>query len=245
MKTTIILTACITPNAGAALLADVDKRREQYIDTLNWYLKNTPYDIVWADNSNETVEDKIELQYLKRVEFLTYQESSEGIQNKGFKEWNILKYVYENSTTVPKSDLLVKITGRLKCLNLVHLASLIQNNANDRKPLLYCTLNTKQTYVDTRIFFFDNSCFPYLLQIQHLMDDCYGTEEAFVSLVKKVHRIGGKVEIIPKPTQFLGVSGQFGNDYKDDLKPLKYSIILIKHYYKKIVLWNAKRKKRI
>ena len=94
MKTIIILTSCITPNANAALLANTEERRRQYIDALNWYLENTPFDIVWADNSNETIEDKIELQYLKRIEFLSYQESSEGIQNKGFKEWNILKFIY-------------------------------------------------------------------------------------------------------------------------------------------------------
>jgi len=138
--------------------------------------------------------------------------------------------------------LLVKITGRLKCLNIVSLVNAIQYNTI---PLLYCTLNTRQTYVDTRIFFFDNSCFPYLLQIQSLMDDSYGTEEAFVSLVKKVHHIGGKVEIIPEVPQFLGVSGQFGLNYADDLKPLKYFLNSMKHSYKKVVLWNAKRRKRI
>ena len=134
----------------------------------------------------------------------------------------------------------------MKCLNVVHLSSLIQkNNTDNGNPLLYCTLNTKQTYVDTRIFFFNKSCFPYLLQIQPLMDDSYGTEEAFVALVKKVHRIGGKMGIIPQPTQFLGVSGQFGNNYENDLKPLKYFLISVKHHYKKIVLWNAKRRKRV
>jgi len=154
--------------------------------------------------------------------------------------------VYENSKKVSISDLLIKITGRLKCLNVVHLSSLIQkNNTDNGNPLLYCTLNTKQTYVDTRIFFFNKSCFPYLLQIQPLMDDSYGTEEAFVALVKKVHRIGGKMGIIPQPTQFLGVSGQFGNNYENDLKPLKYFLISVKHHYKKIVLWNAKRRKRV
>lgn len=52
MEYILLLTACINPDGMPfTCLADVGVRKKQYIEALNFYLKNTTRKIVFVENS--------------------------------------------------------------------------------------------------------------------------------------------------------------------------------------------------
>lgn len=57
---TILLTGCIHPNTKDALVInDADVRKKQYMDAIHWYLVNTPYNIVFCENSGTDISGEI------------------------------------------------------------------------------------------------------------------------------------------------------------------------------------------
>lgn len=49
----LLLTGCVQPNIKNDVLAikDVETRKNQYLEAIDWYIKNTPYKIVFCENS--------------------------------------------------------------------------------------------------------------------------------------------------------------------------------------------------
>lgn len=60
-KITIFLTGCINPNTKEGLaISDAAVRKQQYIDAIKWYLANTPYRIVFCENSGTDISGDID-----------------------------------------------------------------------------------------------------------------------------------------------------------------------------------------
>ncbi len=98
MEVILLLTGCIKPNVTDKIVwTDPEVRKRQYIDAINWYLENTPYKLIFAENSGTDISSNF-CQYEGRTEFLTY-ESKPTVpeRSRSYKEMEILEYVYDNS----------------------------------------------------------------------------------------------------------------------------------------------------
>lgn len=96
MDVILLLTGCIVPNVTDKLYySDPEERQRQYVEALRWYLNNTPYKIIFAENSGT---DLSPLFHTDRIEFLTYKSKpTVPERSRGYKEMEILEYVRDHS----------------------------------------------------------------------------------------------------------------------------------------------------
>ena len=69
MEYILLLTACINPDGMPfTCLADVGVRKKQYIEALNFYLKNTTRKIVFVENSGTDISSSFK-DFQHRIDF--------------------------------------------------------------------------------------------------------------------------------------------------------------------------------
>lgn len=161
MKTiTILLTGCIHPNTKEGLvISDAAVRKKQYIDAIHWYLANTPYNIVFCENSGTDISNDVVIED-GRVEFLTYTSKPLKVDyGKGLREMEIIEYAITHSSVLMNSDIIIKGTGRLILKNIVSVVSWLSNY----KTTDFCSIwmSIKMWMCDSRFFF----CSPSFLRI--------------------------------------------------------------------------------
>lgn len=152
-KYTLLLTACINPkNMIYTSVIDVSVRTAQYIEALNFYLKKTNFPIVFVENTRSDISDSFkEYQGNGRLEYLTFNGNNfDRNKGKGYGEAEILEYAICHSVFLQKTDFIVKVTGRLKVLNVMTLLQI-------HKYFLFCSdiqcvLNLKDSFADSRLF---------------------------------------------------------------------------------------------
>lgn len=95
---TLILTCCVNPNIENPVHAGTPSLREtQYRNAITWYLENTNYNVIVAENSGTDLSNNFN-SYRNRCEFLTYQDDGKNRdKGKGFKEMEIIEYVFHHS----------------------------------------------------------------------------------------------------------------------------------------------------
>lgn len=148
---TILLTACINPNGMAmTVLQDVEERKKQYINAINFYLKSTDMAICICENTNEQLQQYFtnDHKFNDRLEFLIFDGNNyKNDYGKGYGEMQIIQYAILHSKLIAKSDIIIKITGRLMVLNLPHLITL--NRVLNKKTIQ--TQFTNGNFIDSRL----------------------------------------------------------------------------------------------
>jgi len=158
IPTALILTATITPPAGAAQLARTDptQRLRDYEQALGFYLtllaRNELDVLVFADNSNSdtrTLHDMVNASGLSdRVEIMAF----EGLDHpasygRGYGEFKLIDHVMQHSQLIAKLPAQVriwKVTGRYIVRNLAKLLRSMPAAAD-----LYCHCrNYPQRWID-------------------------------------------------------------------------------------------------
>ena len=226
----ILLTAAIKPNSFATLaLKDSDIRKKQYIDALNFYLIRTRCNIVFTENSGESLEMEFE-SYKNRLEFITYISLPDNPdKGKGAKELEIINHALTNSKFIAKSIAVVKITGRLKVLNINELYEDFMFINQKQKKLLTCNVY-KTTRMDSRCFFFTKDFWPYLKKKGESINLKYSFEQALWDSGLAYMQDGFFYKQFKRPVRISGISGGFGTSYDDS-----FIIALIKrvrHYFR-------------
>src|SRR5690242_165008 len=118
-KVILLMTATVNPGEMVlTALSDPLKRQEQYIQSLNYWLHKTDLNIVLVENSNADLSRFIDKKFHNRIEFLTFNGNDyPKLLGKGYGELNCLKYAYEKSSFLKKSDFIFKLTGRYRVAN--------------------------------------------------------------------------------------------------------------------------------
>lgn len=63
LRISILLTGCIHPNTKEGLaISDANVRKKQYCNAIRWYLTNTPYNIVFCENSGTDISSDVGLE---------------------------------------------------------------------------------------------------------------------------------------------------------------------------------------
>lgn len=213
----ILLTGTITPNTPSNLkIIDPVIRRQQYLEAINFYIAKTKFKIVFAENSNDKLENFPVL--LDRIEYLTFNSTPVQLdRGKGYKELGIIEFAIQNSNFLKKTDFVVKITGRLKVLNLNILSKKFLKLASKKCNLIYADpfeLNN----IDSRCFFFTLDFWPYLKKAGRDINLRYNFELSLWDAIKEYQRIEGNNFIPLKyPLRIEGISGSFGAKYKHSI----------------------------
>ncbi|WP_452227731.1 hypothetical protein [Lacinutrix sp. MEBiC02404] len=236
----LLLTGTINPNSFKTLvLRDPEIRKKQYIDAISYYLQNTNYNIVFTENSGVSLKEYFK-EYENRIEFLVYdlpkEENEANDKGKGFKELGIIDFSIKNSIKIKQADFIVKITGRLKVLNLNALvANLIRNNKKNHE-IVSCNI-FKLNKMDSRCFIFTLSFWTYLNSTGKKIDLKYSFEMALWEAVINYYNNKGTFKQLIWPLRIEGVSGGFGTLYNDNL--VRFTLKQIRHFFV-VPYWSYK-----
>lgn len=121
----VLLTACINPNGMAfTVLQDRNVRLQQYKDALDWYLYHIANRIVFVENTGYDISPLYrEVIEAGRLEVLTFHGNDyEKSRGKGYGEALIIEYAMKNSAFLREDVNIIKITGRLICMNVGKMA---------------------------------------------------------------------------------------------------------------------------
>ena len=87
MEYILLLTACINPDGMPfTCLADVGVRKKQYIEALNFYLKNTTRKIVFVENSGTDISSSFNFCVLMAI-YVLIREKGKGMERRLY--WNM------------------------------------------------------------------------------------------------------------------------------------------------------------
>ncbi|PYE82128.1 hypothetical protein DFQ11_102709 [Winogradskyella epiphytica] len=229
---TLLLTGTITPNSFDTLaLKDPDVRRNQYIEAIKFYLSTTNLSIVFTENSGCSIENEFDnFKDKERLEFLTYKsEPTTPDKGKGAKELEIIHYAMYHSEFISDSDAIIKVTGRLKILNIHKLHKDFSFFNKNKKNLLACNIY-KLTRMDSRCFFFTKDFWPCLETFGKLINLKYSFEQALWDSGLQYLRDGSEYKQFKRPLRVSGISGGFGTPYDDS--PLIAQIKCVRHYFR-------------
>ena len=151
----LLITASILPQEKNYIkLRNAKQRLEQYINSIKFYIKHTKIKkIVFCDNSNYRFDTKeiflLAEKYEKTVEIIHFLGDCEKIaeRGKGYGEGEIIKYALKNSNLLEKAYAFIKVTGRIKILNIDD----IKNSININKIYFNKSIIEYQA-IDTVIF---------------------------------------------------------------------------------------------
>lgn len=212
----ILLTACVNPGGMTfTVLTDTSERLRQYREALDFYLLETTLPIVFCENTLcDFSEDYKEYITSGRLEYITFDGNNfDKSKGKGYGEALIMEEAFRRSVIIKPSDIIIKITGRLKVLNI---NVLINDNSRLFSNTIQ-TLNPSNDFVDSRVIISPLSFFQdYFLPEKHLINDndnLFFEHVLFKSLMQRKCFMFIPFLHIP---EIIGMSGSNGTEYKQD-----------------------------
>lgn len=215
-----IITGTISPDRRMNQLAvtDTEERLKQYTDALEFLISEKVFSkIVFCDNSAYAVE---QLQFLEdlaagngiRLELLSFQgDSAQCVRHgKGYGEGEILEYVFSNSELLRNESFFVKITGRLKVVNIREICRRLKTD----KIYFNIPNRTIREYYDTRIYAMPVEIFRqfFLSAYSRVWDDRGIYLEKVYTRVLLQNRL--TVSNFPQYPRITGIGGSTGLKYE-------------------------------
>ncbi|MBP1617630.1 MAG: hypothetical protein H6Q14_1457 [Bacteroidetes bacterium] len=234
MEIVFLLTACVNPQRITQLVvADETERLNQYLDALRFYLEKTIYRIVFVDNSNFDLSTFFLDHVAKnRIEFLRFDGNTYNVTlGKGYGEALILEYAFLNSTFLKEADFVVKITGRLKIMNV---SALIDKSVKD-KHTVSVDVDLKLHYAQSQFFVIPLDFYYTCFRIKMFaINDTEGVhfEHILAQSIKEWIYNRNRLYIFSNAVCISGVSGSTGVVYS------KPSIKIKVAKYIKSMLWH-------
>lgn len=158
----------------------------------------------------------------KNFEWLSFKGNIEKVleKGKGYGECEIIDYIIQNSLLVSKTDVIIKVTGRLKVLNI----GTILRQANKG----YCYFELHNNYVDSRCWIANKDVYvKYFIGIKDKVNDPNGYYIEHV-IFDKIINYKEIFHPLPFALNILGKSGSMGIVYKDS--GIKYIVKSVKRF---------------
>lgn len=229
MRVVLLMTGCVVPNCNDCLsVRDVEIRRQMYLDSIRWYFENTPYEIVFCENSGTDLSDFLPSD--ERLEILTFTDVRKPgeDQSKSSKEIGILEYAYKHSRKICPGSLFVKVTGRLKYLNIVETVNRLEIPSNGFSEFISCDLGKTHMWSDSRLFFFTYPFFRRMFAKRTLVNIRYEFERLLGTCVYQMRKKKeGSFSFLPLPQRISGIGGGVGVEY--DITEEEYKKKLRRH----------------
>lgn len=250
----LLITASIQPQEkNYVKLRNAKQRLVQYLDSLKFYIKNTKIKkIVFCDNSNYFFNKKeiflLAEQYRKEIEIVQFAGDYGKIaqRGKGYGEGEIIKYAIENSKLLLEADYFIKVTGRIKILNI----DKIKNDIDINKIYFNKSIIEYQS-IDTVIFGIPKKTYIkyFLHQYKKANDKRTNYIEHVIAKTILQHKL--VIYNIPFYPDIEGVRGTTGTPYQENMKFEKlvynclsrFNLFNTKYIYNVIFIYSKKLKK--
>lgn len=214
-----IITGTIRPAnlANQLKICNEEERLSQYAESLKFFIEAKAFNkIIFCENSNYGTEDLAALEEMARdngvrLEILSFQGNVQQVERhgKGYGEGEIMEYVFDHSELVREEPFFVKITGRMKVMNIQKLVSVMK----PEKSYFNIPNSTLRTLYDTRIYGMPTEQFKRCFQKAYLkVWDKQGIylEHIYTQTLKEN---GIKVTNFPRYPRIIGISGSTGGSY--------------------------------
>ena len=101
------------------VLQDIDIRKNQYIDSIRFYLNSSDCPILFVENSGIYISSYFQNEISsKRLEILVFNGNDyDKTLGKGYGEMLIIQHAFEKSVFIKSANFIFKITGRYKIIN--------------------------------------------------------------------------------------------------------------------------------
>lgn len=235
-KVVLLLTACVNPKGMSyTAINDVHIRLQQYLQAIEWYLKNTKFDIVVVENTGCDFSQFAQFStFNDRLECLTFQGNNyDRNLGKGYGEVSILEHACKHSIKISRAEFVVKITGRVIVKNIneiIHRCDFIQR--------LYIDYYRTDLTKFAAVLFIMNK--DYLLCFEKLKSRLNDSQGYYFEhcLKDTANLCGGArfVDMLPVSPIIEGYSGSLGKKY-DNTTPFRWLV--------KKILWKIKYRKLI
>lgn len=246
-KVVILLTACINPNGMSfTAIQDVNVRLRQYQEALTWYLNNTSEKIVFVENSGFDISPFF-LPYITegRLEVITFEGNTyDRALGKGYGEALLIDYGLRHSCWLRNAERIVKITGRLICLNIEAIV------ASYKEPetiyaVKYLDDERKMECLSQVVVFTTDFLQNYLLPQKGKLNDNihYWFEHLLYDSACEWEKAGHLFKDMWIPVELKGESGSSGIPI-DTSTPFKKGIFYMHYilhrlgYYGSLAFWN-------
>lgn len=234
----LLVSGCISPpNQKYLVLQNPEIRLTQYIDSLNYYIENSPFFyIVFCENSNFYYcgMEAIMLRAKKKgkhLEWLSFQGDYKSVSmyGKGYGEDELVSYAMAHSKLLAKAKSFCKVTGRLIVINSTVLMANLKIGTNYFFRDIYSPY-TKG--VDTRFYLCDKQFFVNTLMncySKECVSSCIPLEEVYYKL------LNGNYCCMQAYPQIWGTSAGNGRNYSTE----SYFQIMLFGFFCKIQLYNV------
>lgn len=129
----LLMTGTVDPNKMYnTKLTNVEERRRQYLNAIDFYLNNTNLKIIFCENTGHDLYSEIKNKKKEtRLEYLTFHGNNYFKElGKGFGEKKILEYIFNKSKLIKYCKYIIKVTGRVIIININEIIQQIKLNKN-------------------------------------------------------------------------------------------------------------------
>lgn len=240
----ILMTACVNPsdNATHLKIKDSQTRLAQYKQAMEFWLKETPYKILFVENTlcNFSQEYKAFVDS-GRLEYLTFEgETFNPLLGKGYGEMLILEYAFKHSTFIKETKYVAKITGRLTVDNVLGIMRGFERDCERNNDIVSCMQKMKMTYSQSQFFVACKSFYTdYLFKYNGIQDESKGFffERLLAFCVCKFIKDNKRFVLFREPIELRGVSGGHGSTYSA-LPYRAYLVVYLKYLLVKTGVFN-------
>ena len=244
-KCVIFLTACVNPGGMANTLhTDCRQRMEEYKEALCFYLQKTKLPIVFCENTLCDMSGEFSSYIASgRLEYLTFDGNHyDKRRGKGVGEIEILEYAFLHSKLLQDGTHIIKITGRLKVLNiksLIAVRKMFGDNCIQLRISEDGVFTQSQFFIAPMLFLKE-----YFIPLGEMIDDrqcCYFEHVLGYSIKNQAEYC-----VIPFFNFPLidGISGTFGTHYNIHYTLLEKMYYVRKTIYKCIIFDNRYAQKK-
>lgn len=242
----LLLTGCINPNGMSyTTLSNIEERRNQYIEAINYYLSNTKYPIVFTENSGTDLSNLFSDAILSgRMEYFTFNGNQDKERGKGYGECEIIQFALNNSNIILSNhnQLIAKITGRLIVKNIKTISCI--HTILCPKSTVFCSFNSDLSFPDSRFFIAPSSFFNLLIRSKETIDDLKGYyfEHALCDMLKEEKEVTYSPFFIYP--QIIGMSGSTGKLYSEEPHTFSFAYKYAKHSLSLMIKFNRLYRKK-
>lgn len=244
MRRALVITSSVYVSAPLTRLRDPLERERQYIDALRFFIKESPLSrIIVCDNSGYVYPHSlVEHARLhgKRLELLSFTGNRDLVADygKGYGEGEIMEYIFCWSLLIREVEGFLKVTGRLKVVNIVKVLAQLHPAENYFMPISlvrprWLVPKAARPCVEVRVYYATRAFFQEILLRAHrdVRDDqTFFLEHAYYKAIAEAaenHAATNGAAIVksfPTVPEIIGVSGSNGWTFRER-GPLRKAMI--------------------
>jgi len=239
----LILPSSVYSAARLTVLLDPEERARQYMDALSWYIRETTIKkIIVCDNTGYSYPSTLQqlaAAHDKKLELLSFSGNSAAVEKygKGYGEGEIMEYTMAHSVLLREAEGFIKVTGRLKVVNINKIVQCIDAAENYFMPISllrprFLVPRAARPCVEVRVYYVTKPFFNEVLLTAYQTvrdDETFFLEHAYHQAIARSPGFIKKVKCFPVAPEITGMSGSNGWIFKERSWPKKMLIKLVSH----------------